>query len=83
MDLINLLKIDVEGFEYEVLLGCNDALKKNKINKIIIEIHSEFLKSKGINEELIYTFLKEHGFNIKKIQEISSKQTSNIIAIKN
>ena len=83
LNLVNLLKIDVEGFEYEVLLGCNDALKKNKINKIIIEIHSEFLKSKGINEDLIYTFLKEHGFNIKKIQEISSKQTSNIIAIKN
>ena len=28
-------------------------------------------------------FLKEHGFKIKKIQEIPSKQTSNIIAIKN
>ena len=81
--MVNLLKIDVEGFEYEVLLGCNDALKKNKIKKIIIEIHSEFLKSKGTNEDLIYMFLKEHGFKIKKIQEIPSKQTSNIIAIKN
>ena len=83
LNLVNLLKIDVEGFEYEVLLGCNDALKKNKIKKIIIEIHSEFLKSKGTNEDLIYMFLKERGFKIKKIQEIPSKQTSNIIAIKN
>ena len=83
LNLVNLLKIDVEGFEYEVLLGCSDALKKNKIKKIIIEIHSEFLKSKGTNEDLIYMFLKEHGFKIKKIQEIPSKQTSNIIAIKN
>ena len=81
--MVNLLKIDVEGFEYEVLLGCSDALKKNKIKKIIIEIHSEFLKSKVTNEDLIYMFLKEHDFKIKKIQEISSKQTSNIIAIKN
>ena len=83
LNLVNLLKIDVEGFEYEVLLGCNDALKKNKIKKIIIEIHSEFLKAKGMNEDLIYTFLKKHGFKIKKIQEIPNKQTSNFIATKN
>ena len=83
INTINLLKIDVEGFEYEVLLGCNDTLKKNKIKKIIIEIHSEFLKAKGINEDLIYTFLKKHGFKIKKIQEIPNKQTSNFIATKN
>ena len=69
LNLVNLLKIDVEGFEYEVLLGCNDALKKNKIKKIIIELHPKYLKYKGINEDLIYTFLKKHGFEIKKIQE--------------
>ena len=54
-----------------------------KIKKIIIEIHSEFLKAKGINEDLIYAFLKKHGFKIKKIQEIPNKQTSNFIATKN
>jgi len=69
LDLVNLLKIDVEGFEYEVLLGCKDALKKDKIKKIIIELHPKYLKYKGINEDLIYTFLKKHGFEIKKIQE--------------
>lgn len=89
LNLVNLLKIDVEGFEYEVLLGCNDALKKNKIKKIIIELHPKYLKYKGINEDLIYTFLKKHGFKIKKIQEkitagvSSGIQTSNILAIKN
>ena len=69
LDLVNLLKIDVEGFEYEVLLGCNESLKKNKIKKIIIELHPKYLKYKGINEDLIHTFLKKHGFVIKKIQE--------------
>jgi len=55
------------------------------------------LKYKGIDEDLIYTFLRKYGFNIKKIQEkltagVNSRQkfegetgirTSNILAIKN
>ena len=85
---INLLKIDVEGFEYEVLLGCNDTLKKNKIKKIIIELHPSYLESKGDNEKLIHMFLKEHGFKTKKIQEKITAgvshgvKTYNILALK-
>ena len=88
LNIINLLKIDVEGFEYEVLLGCNDTLKKNKIKKIIIELHPSYLQSKGDNEELIHIFLKEHGFEIKKIQEKITAgvshgvRTYNILALK-
>ena len=88
LNLVNLLKIDVEGFEYEVLLGCNDTLKKNKIKKIIIELHPSYLQSKGDNEELIHTFLKEHGFKTKKIQEKITAgvshgvRTYNILALK-
>ena len=88
LNIINLLKIDVEGFEYEVLLGCNDTLKKNKIKKIIIELHPSYLQSKGDNEELIHIFLKEHGFEIKKIQEkitagvSHNVRTYNILALK-
>ena len=88
LNIINLLKIDVEGFEYEVLLGCNDTLKKNKIKKIIIELHPSYLQSKGDNEELIHTFLKEHGFETKKIQEkitagvSRNVRTYNILALK-
>ena len=83
-----MLKIDVEGFEYEVLLGCNDTLKKNKIKKIIIELHPSYLESKGDNEKLIHMFLKEHGFKTKKIQEKITAgvshgvKTYNILALK-
>ena len=88
INTINLLKIDVEGFEYEVLLGCNDTLKKNKIKKIIVELHPSYLEPKGKNEELIYTFLNEHGFKTKKIQEKITAgvshgvRTYNLLALK-
>ena len=88
LNLVNLLKIDVEGFEYEVLLGCKDALKKDKIKKIIIELHPSYLEPKGKNEELIYTFLNKHGFKTKKIQEKITAgvshgvRTYNLLALK-
>lgn len=83
LEEINLLKIDVEGFEYEVLLGCETAFEQDKIRKIICEIHSDFLKAKNFDEKQIYTLLESHGFKITKIQEIIDKQTTNIIATKN
>ena len=79
---IDLLKIDVEGFEYEVLLGCKSAFELGTIKKIICEIHSDFLKAKKFDEQKIYTLLKSMGFEITKIQEIINKQTTNIFATK-
>jgi FkbM family methyltransferase len=39
IDLIDLLKIDVEGFEANVLRGCGDHLKPEKIRYIYFEFH--------------------------------------------
>jgi len=61
---VEMLKIDVEGFEYEVLCGCKDSFKDNKIKKIICEIHSSYLQKKGLDEKMIYSLLKENGFSI-------------------
>jgi len=41
-----MLKIDVEGFEFEVLKGCKNSFNNKKISNIIIEIHLDFLKKK-------------------------------------
>ena len=35
---IDLLKIDTQGYEDKVLIGCQETLKKNKIKAIIVEI---------------------------------------------
>tara|TARA_B110000263_G_C15309128_1_gene512059 strand:- start:3083 stop:3940 length:858 start_codon:yes stop_codon:yes gene_type:complete len=81
LNTINLLKIDVEGFEHEVLLGCKNVLEQNKIKKIIIELHPQYLEAKGKNEELIYTFLHKHGFKTKKIQEKITAGVSSTVRV--
>ncbi len=45
MDRIDILKIDVEGFEYEVLSGAKETLRRTS-PRIIIETHSKLLKKK-------------------------------------
>jgi FkbM family methyltransferase len=39
VDLIDLLKIDVEGFETNVLRGCGESLRPEKIRYIYFEFH--------------------------------------------
>ena len=75
---VSMLKIDVEGFEYEVLCGCKDSFQKNKIKKIICEIHSSYLKKKGVGEETIYSLLKQNGFSITRI--VTNEDRPHILA---
>ncbi len=65
IEKINMLKIDVEGFEFEVLKGCKNSFNNKKISNIIIEIHLDFLKKKNLDEKIIYDFLRDNGYDIK------------------
>ncbi len=75
---VEMLKIDVEGYEYEVLCGCKNSFKEYKIKKIICEIHSSFLKKKGLDKNSIYEILKENGFSISVLD--SSDERTHILA---
>ncbi len=62
----NAIKIDVEGFELEVLQGADKILKNDKIKVIGIEIHSEILNNRGVYNchDRIERILKHNGFKI-------------------
>lgn len=62
----NVLKIDVEGFEIEVLRGAEETLKSVRL--IGIEIHYSILKKRGINLPLrdIENILLSYGFKLEK-----------------
>jgi len=69
LDRIDMMKIDVEGFEYEVLTGCINSLKSHKIQNIVCEIHHAFLQNRGMNEQIIYDLLKNYDYAIKFIDD--------------
>lgn len=59
---IDLIKIDVEGFEMEVLKGAVGMLSRKLVKKLCIEITDKFLKTNGSSKEELYKFMSEFGY---------------------
>ena len=71
----SLMKIDVQGFEYQVLLGAVKSLKK--IQYLIIEISSVDIYENQTNKKKLLLFLKNNNFKLFKIYN-KSKLSKNI-----
>lgn len=74
----NVVKIDVEGFELEVLRGFGEYLYDHRLRTIGIEVHFELLKNRGMHSapSSIVEMLTKCGFRI------SWPDHSHIIAIR-
>jgi FkbM family methyltransferase len=55
LDKISLLKIDVEGYELEVLRGCQEILKSRPM--VALEVHLDLLKSFGASVDEIWSLI--------------------------
>jgi len=58
---IDMIKIDVEGYEMEVLKGANDAL--NQCTYVMIELNNNS-KKYGSSNDQITKYLTERGFSV-------------------
>lgn len=79
----NIIKIDVEGFEKNVLSGLKQILQKKECRAIFVEVHREVMGEKALSEdeiEYIYDYLESFGFSISTIQD--KGEQSNILATK-
>lgn len=61
------LKIDVEGFEFDVLKGMENTLE-NKKPELYIEIHGATFKDKEANIQNIVRLLERYNYNIMHIE---------------
>jgi FkbM family methyltransferase len=60
---INMIKIDVEGMEYEVLLGSKNVLKRDH-PILYFETLPLFFENKSYSIETLYQFLRDLGYRI-------------------
>lgn len=58
---INLLKIDIEGVEYDALLSCS-AQDLKRVERIALEYHDDYIPTGHSSSQLIQ-FLEETGFS--------------------
>lgn len=59
---INLMKIDVEGFEYEIILGSKSVFEEGIVDNIALELHPTTLAKRGKSDLDIMDFLKGCGY---------------------
>jgi FkbM family methyltransferase len=61
---IKLVKIDVEGFEVEVLKGAEDLLKKNVVKYWIVEYAAHCLRRNGQSLDSLRSYMAQFGLSM-------------------
>lgn len=59
---IRLMKIDIEGFEYEAILGSKGLFAGDVIEHIALELHPSILAARGKSAAEIVAFLRQNGY---------------------
>ena len=62
---IHLVKIDVEGFEYHILKGAENTIKKMK-PVLFVEVDDANLKRQGSSAFLLEELIRSYGYEIKQ-----------------
>jgi Methyltransferase FkbM domain len=70
MDHIDVLHVDIQGFEVEMLSGARDALENARIDYLFISTHSQ-----QIHLEIIASF-KRYGYRIEVTSDFDHETTS-------
>lgn len=59
---IDFLKIDVEGYEPEVVRAMQPFLAERRIGKVLVDYHSSILRARGIGAEAVHDSIVERGY---------------------
>lgn len=80
IDLIDCLKVDVEGFELEVFFGSKNILKNKLVKLIIFEHGPLLLKKQNKNISDVISFLNSFGYKVFTInnKEVTAENINNL-----
>jgi hypothetical protein len=63
----DVVKIDVEGYELEVVEGLSKALSSGQVRSVFIEVHFALLHGRKLDKApaAILQRLRQHGFSVR------------------
>lgn len=73
----SVIKIDVEGHEFAVLLGLKGTLSSAACRVLCLEIHPQFLP-RGVTQDDILTFIRQCGFRL--VSQVARTPEVHVIA---
>jgi FkbM family methyltransferase len=59
---IDLLKVDIEGAEYEAILGSGAVFRRGQVKALCLEYHPQILEQRKLRAGDIHTFLSACGY---------------------
>ena len=62
----DLMKMDIEGFEYEAILGSPELFENHRIKAIALELHPWILEKRHLNSADITAFLERCGYTVDR-----------------
>jgi FkbM family methyltransferase len=62
IETCHLLKVDIEGYEYEAIMGSQDLFASGRIKAIALELHPGHLAKRNLSGEDIVRFLTRCGY---------------------
>jgi FkbM family methyltransferase len=65
IDTCDLLKVDIEGAEYEVFMNAEEVLRAGAIRNIALEIHDSILARRGLSGEALHRWILSCGYTLR------------------
>ena len=62
VEIVDTMKMDIEGFEYEAILGAREVFQKHRIRRLAVELHPHLIRGRGLDPAEISEFLIDQGY---------------------
>lgn len=69
----DVVKVDVEGAEYNVLSGMEEMLTNGKCRAVFVEVHKNGLEKFDSEPSNVNKFLENKGYNVEKIEDMGHR----------
>lgn len=66
LDRCDLMKVDIEGAEYDVFMPAAEVLRKGVIKHLAIEIHNSVLRNRGLCGDDLHRHMIENGYTLNE-----------------